>query len=411
MTRIPAGRSAVFFEGTADGSTDATILRNFAHAWSGAASLPAGFLIGAYGGSGVGLSTSGDAVNLFDSAGRRLAGVAFPGSTLGFTFDNAAGLNSLTLPLPVISALSAAGVNGAFVAADGIETGSPGSIGVGVTDDDGDGFTNPQELASAGSPAGNTIGSNPLNALSTPEVCDGADNDLNEGVDEGYADTDHDGVTDCVDADDDNDGIADVVDPAPLNAANQTFSDLAAPLNGRTAGTILTRAGRAMSVVDATPNPGVGVQIVVGPSGADPAQVRLDGKAAIISLPDGTYVLTDPAGTSTVTVVAGGPAQVSAVLNGLPVVLVVWEGGSVTYTETLGPAGSLVGLSIGSVTGNVTLNGSVLAGSITLVGPPQTADACKKGEWEAFNFPGTFKNQGDCVSYVVTGRKNQPTGR
>jgi hypothetical protein len=38
---------------------------------------------------------------------------------------------------------------------------------------------------------------------------------------------------------------------------------------------------------------------------------------------------------------------------------------------------------------------------------PTTADACKDGGWETF---GTFKNQGDCVSYVATGGKNQPAG-
>jgi hypothetical protein len=36
------------------------------------------------------------------------------------------------------------------------------------------------------------------------------------------------------------------------------------------------------------------------------------------------------------------------------------------------------------------------------VGPPQTADACKENGWQTFNFPVSFKNQGDCVSYVNT---------
>jgi len=38
---------------------------------------------------------------------------------------------------------------------------------------------------------------------------------------------------------------------------------------------------------------------------------------------------------------------------------------------------------------------------------PTTAGECKNGGWETF---GTFKNQGDCVSYVATGGKNQPAG-
>ena len=66
-------------------------------------------------------------MNLFDAVGNRITGVSFGASTTGFTFDNAAGLGSTTLPLPTISTLSVAGVNGAFVAADGVEIGSPGT--------------------------------------------------------------------------------------------------------------------------------------------------------------------------------------------------------------------------------------------------------------------------------------------
>ena len=42
---------------------------------------------------------------------------------------------------------------------------------------------------------------------------------------------------------------------------------------------------------------------------------------------------------------------------------------------------------------------------------PITADDCKKGGWKLFHIDGaTFKNQGDCVSFVATGGKNQPAG-
>ena len=64
LTSIPAGKSAVFFEGLADGSTDGTQIASFSTAWFGSPTPPAGFLIGAYGGSGVSLGTGGDAVNL-----------------------------------------------------------------------------------------------------------------------------------------------------------------------------------------------------------------------------------------------------------------------------------------------------------------------------------------------------------
>ncbi len=118
VTSIAAGQSVIFIEGT--GSDNAT----FSNLWFGA-SPPAGLAIGNYSGSKVGLSTSGDAVNIFDGGGALQASVSFGASPTGPfpTFDNAAGLTG------PISQLSVAGVNGAFVAAgDANEIGSPGSI-------------------------------------------------------------------------------------------------------------------------------------------------------------------------------------------------------------------------------------------------------------------------------------------
>jgi uncharacterized repeat protein (TIGR01451 family) len=67
-------------------------------------------------------------------------------------------------------------------------------------DDDNDGFSDEAELAA---------GSDPLDPNSTPEACDGKDNDLDGLTDEGFPNTDGDTLADCVDADDDNDGMPD----------------------------------------------------------------------------------------------------------------------------------------------------------------------------------------------------------
>ncbi|MDO8188901.1 lamin tail domain-containing protein [Conexibacter sp. JD483] len=123
VTSLAAGESAVFIEGTS-ATADA-----FKAAWFGA-SVPAGFQIGSYSGSGIGLSTGGDSVQVFDPSGQRVTGIAVPASTSGKTFDNAAGAGSTTLPLPTVSTLSAVGVNGAFLA--GGEIGSPGRIAGGT---------------------------------------------------------------------------------------------------------------------------------------------------------------------------------------------------------------------------------------------------------------------------------------
>src|SRR5262249_17875746 len=84
----------------------------------------AGFQIGTYEGSGVGLSTGGDQVNIFDGVGNHVAGITFGNSTTGQTFDNTAAQGSGAGPNPTISTLRSAGVDGAFSVSS--ETGSPG---------------------------------------------------------------------------------------------------------------------------------------------------------------------------------------------------------------------------------------------------------------------------------------------
>lgn len=121
ITSIAAGQTVVFVEGNTSGSTDTTIDAAFISAWFGG-DTPSGFVIANYGGSGVGLSATADAVNIYNSSGVLQAFVSFNASTVGFTFDNTAGINGL------ISQLSATGVNGAFLSFNGAEVGSPGNI-------------------------------------------------------------------------------------------------------------------------------------------------------------------------------------------------------------------------------------------------------------------------------------------
>jgi len=51
-----------------------------------------------------------------------------------------------------------------------------------------------------------------------PEECDGVDNDCDGTVDDGYPDTDKDGMANCIDPDDDNDEKLDQEDNCPLDA-------------------------------------------------------------------------------------------------------------------------------------------------------------------------------------------------
>ncbi|PKO48490.1 MAG: PEP-CTERM sorting domain-containing protein [Betaproteobacteria bacterium HGW-Betaproteobacteria-4] len=120
ITSIAAGQSAIFLEG------NVAKTELFKTNWFGG-SLPAGFAIGYYSGSGIGLSTTSDAVNIFNASGALQASVTFGAadSSLPYqTFDNAAGLNNTS-----ISQLSVVDISGAFVAANSVnEIGSPGSI-------------------------------------------------------------------------------------------------------------------------------------------------------------------------------------------------------------------------------------------------------------------------------------------
>jgi len=88
----------------------------------------------------------------------------------------------------------------ALVYVDQLDSDGDGLANACDPDDDNDGFSDKQELAA---------GSDPLNLNSTPEVCDGVDNDLDGPTDEGFLDTDSDTLANCVDDDDDNDGMPD----------------------------------------------------------------------------------------------------------------------------------------------------------------------------------------------------------
>jgi uncharacterized protein YjiK/phosphodiesterase/alkaline phosphatase D-like protein len=126
ISSIAPGESVIFMETTDLAGKSAA----FKALWFGA-NPPPNLRFGSYSGSGVGLSTSSDEVNLFDAGGTLQAKVIFSASPSGPfpSFDNSAGLNGTT-----ISTLSAVGVNGAFAAAgDANEIGSPGTIGAAAT--------------------------------------------------------------------------------------------------------------------------------------------------------------------------------------------------------------------------------------------------------------------------------------
>lgn len=128
LTSIPAGASVIFIESGSTGDNDETNRNNFIAAWFGSA-VPAGLIVANYGGSGVGLSSGGDGVALYDASGNLQAQVSFGAATPGVTFDNSLGTDSiLTTPLSVLSSV---GVNGAFQSVADYSSASPGVKEVG----------------------------------------------------------------------------------------------------------------------------------------------------------------------------------------------------------------------------------------------------------------------------------------
>ena len=97
--------------------------------------------------------------------------------------------------------------------------------------------------------------------------------------------------------------------------------------------------------------------------------------------------------------------------------------GSATYTftaATLAAGGNQVPFPTGTINAVdilIDVQGTADVSEITVNGVlqvptptgPTSKDQCKNGGWRTFTNP-SFKNQGDCVSFVATGGKNPPNG-
>lgn len=128
ITTIAPGESVIFLESSAS-NPPATVIANFLSVWFGG-TPPVGLQVGTYQGSGIGLGTSGDGVNLFTAAGTLHSGITFGAADSVSplqTFDNTAAANNTA-----VSLLSQVGVNGAFTATNTTEVGSPGFSAPGV---------------------------------------------------------------------------------------------------------------------------------------------------------------------------------------------------------------------------------------------------------------------------------------
>jgi len=110
---------------------------------------------------------------------------------------------------------------GATEACDGLDNNCNDKVDEGFPDSDEDGMANCVDPDADGDEDPDVSDCAPLDPAifsDAPEECDGADNNCNGQVDEGYSDFDQDGGANCIDLDDDNDGDPDVTDCAPMDA-------------------------------------------------------------------------------------------------------------------------------------------------------------------------------------------------
>lgn len=252
-------------------------------------------------------------------------------------------------------------------------------------DDDGDGFSDVDEIAS---------GSNPLNAASTPEVCDGLDNDLDGQVDDVFTDTDNDTLRDCVDPDDDNDNIHDEVDESPLVAGNRfrynntSGAITRVPTNGRI---VLTRGAWPSGIFIHASLDGAVIRGQI-------FEMTFDNKQYVWQTPCYDCVpngfvgqVADPPAQMRVQSITGS-SQMAAMLNGVPNVVSILAGGEALITEyTTGGVLTDVTVQASGVTGGVLVNGvSVPVGATTTAGALAVKASLSGGKAKSLNLTGTF---------------------
>ena len=118
ITSIAAGESVVFFETSSANLLNgawATDLTNFRSFWGGLSGIQVGY----YGGSGIGLSSAGDGMIVFNSSGIEATtyvsfGAATAGTSFNFVYDASGGLTSAANALSVAGEYGATTVSAAW---------------------------------------------------------------------------------------------------------------------------------------------------------------------------------------------------------------------------------------------------------------------------------------------------------
>ena len=112
---------------------------------------------------------------------------------------------------------------GAFEACNGVDDDCDNLTDEGWTDTDADGLkdcVDPDDDNDGHDDVEDCLPLDPASFPDAPELCDGQDNNCDGEVDEGFSDLDGDGLSDCLDDDLDGDGVANESDNCPVVANN-----------------------------------------------------------------------------------------------------------------------------------------------------------------------------------------------
>jgi YVTN family beta-propeller protein len=124
--------------------------------------------------------------------------------------------------------------------------------------------------------------------------------------------------------------------------------------------------------------------------------------------PDGSraYVTDDVDNTVSVIDTTSKAVVATITVGAHPIAVAVTPEGTLAYV-TNNNSESISVIDTAKNTVVATLEGGSHPWGVAItpgVGPPTNKSKCKKGSWQAFTIPRKFKNQGDCVSFVNTGK-------
>jgi len=171
---------------------------------------------------------------------------------------------------------------------------------------------------------------------------------------------------------------------------------LAVPAQAQTFAYVTNSSSSSVSVIDTATNAVTATIEVEGrPIGV---AFTPDGSRVYVANSESNSVSVIDTATNTVTATVGvglNAQSLAITADGTHVYVACFSANSVFVIDT----------ATNTVTATVAVGFAPVGVAITPgIGPPTNKSLCKRGGWKLFTIPRKFKNQGDCVSFVNTGK-------